>query len=587
MKKIIFILIAVALSFVPFEQTTAGQSGKNKWTKPKLEVREAKKVFKGIERLKASKTIGEAAKAVLPNPPPVPHYQYTGNSQTGAENPGRRHGESACLSLIESPIVTVGTSNVCAILAKEVSEPIPMTSAAVCDRLREFAQEVREVSYGNLELNITCTDWLEVPLSDDLSSFYDVNTILAAADPEVDFSQCNQLILILPPIENYFGSGTGWLPYGTNQVRSIDSVVPEQPNVVGISIYNTMALSPPPGLDYGDWDYAYVTEFARHALRHEFHHGLGLINHANGFECGHTIEGPAPPCDSVEAEDRGDPMGTGVWFPHTNGYFKQFLGWSRCCPANPEGGGDHIYSIKKLEAADPAPCNCLTFEKGGRKLEIDSSSRWWTYLRNYVPLRRGVMNFSDPPLAIRRVNIQPHQVGSSCFDLSYPTSDILDMAPESRTNADFVDSFLMAGNAYIDQIENDFMIAARGENPEDPDSVLLYVGPVDVIPPTVRLVLPWDGYSYSTMADGNAIVPMTAEASDSFMMGWVEFYYKPTGTPDSAAEIAGWTSGNNGGLFSAGKYLTEGSYQVWAVAYDAARNTATSSRVSISVAPPD
>ena len=96
---------------------------------------------------------------------------------------------------------------------------------------------------------------------------------------------------------------------------------------------------------------------------------------------------------------------------------------------------------------------------------------------------------------------------------------------------------------------------------------------VDNQPPTVTLAEPQDGSVYRRRED--VAVPLRAEPDDNVQMAYVEFYID--GELLVASEEWPYTE--------RWEIAEPGRYQVWAVAYDAAGNSAESARVTVEVAP--
>lgn len=228
---------------------------------------------------------------------------------------------------------------------------VPMAERKVRKVMRQVNDWYEEVSHGQTRFDYDLYSGVTVPFP--FSCKFDADdAVIEAADPLIDYTQYDRLMLFFPGpfigVECAFG---GYSSVGKRTIRTEDGTIR-----ASVSVMNTAGLP--------------FSPIATRSTIHEFGHALGLY-HANGWDCGDDpLEGP---CRSIEYGNAFDIMGEpgglvppALALPHFSPGFKVQLGWlpeDAVLDVEPPGGR---YMLAPLEppAHEVDPPQALRIARG-------------------------------------------------------------------------------------------------------------------------------------------------------------------------------------------------------------------------------
>jgi hypothetical protein len=200
----------------------------------------------------------------------------------------------------------------------------PLTVAEVRDAVFDAPDSMnafyREASFDQVSFAGDVVGWLTLPtVPANCDNFVLLQEAIQAADPLVDFTQYDRLILVSPALGPLPGCP---IEGGRGTVGKITIATQDGQQTLSVS---------------------WIEEFNVFGLAHEMGHNLGLL-HANRLECPtETIDAS---CTHTEYQDPFDVMGTNLY--QFNAPHKERLGWLQ--PANVTlAVGDGTFTVEALE----------------------------------------------------------------------------------------------------------------------------------------------------------------------------------------------------------------------------------------------
>ncbi len=201
----------------------------------------------------------------------------------------------------------------------------PFTTAQVRDAVFDAPTSMnafyRENSFDQVHFAGDVVGWLTLPgTPPNCDGFALLDDALDAADPMVNFTQYDRLILVSPAIRAVAGC----------------------PIEGGFATLGQTAYPTPDGV--AQLSVSWIYDFSLFVLEHEMGHNLGVM-HANRLEC--PTERIDSTCTHREYQDPFDVMGTNAF--HLNAAHKERLGW--LLPANVAAAtGDGTFALQALES---------------------------------------------------------------------------------------------------------------------------------------------------------------------------------------------------------------------------------------------
>jgi hypothetical protein len=299
-----------------------------------------------------------------------------------------------------------GTRKVAVILLNFPDAPLettPTVSSANTHLRGQLHDYMNETSFGKVNLTGDSYGWFTATIGKTCELFNIGNEAVKVADPSVNFSQYQHLMVVFPKDVCTF-AGIGYVGFALSYTT----------NEGTIPLYTTAVPT-----DY----------FELRSTSHEIGHNFGA-RHSNGWECGSLTDGPN--CTSTGYANHYETMGGNLPF-HFGGNHKELFGWLPTTSVM-NVTTDGTYAIRPIESATTLP----------QVLKIKRDAKTSYYVENRV-----ATGF-DTGLPTGAVNGAVIKIAPTI--ISSGDSHIIDSSPGTSTSSyvDFSDAAFPLGKSLFD-----------------------------------------------------------------------------------------------------------------------------------------